>query len=56
MPFPRLVLAYVLAEKVKPLFDVRDDGFLLREFQSSFPHERFHEGFDFLFQHLFRTA
>ena len=49
-----VVFADVLAEEVEALCDVRDDCFLLREFQSSLPHERFHERFDFLFQQLLR--
>src|SRR5258708_2130971 len=43
-----IVLAYMLSEEVEAIFNMRHEGFLSREGQSSFPHELLHEGFDFV--------
>ena len=51
-----VVLTYMLPEKVKSLLDVRYPGFLFREFQSSWLQICYHEGFDFVFQDLFRVS
>lgn len=40
------ILAYVLAEKVEPVFDMCDDRLLFREFQASLTEERFHQRLD----------
>src|SRR5207247_8282801 len=53
--FP-VVLTYMLSEKVESLLNVRYAGFLFREFQSSFAQKICDEGFDLLFQDLFRDA
>jgi hypothetical protein len=45
--FP-VVLAYVLSKKVEAVFNLRDEGFLNRERQPSFPQELLHARFDFL--------
>jgi len=50
------VLAHVLSEEIEPLVDVRNDCFLLREFQPSFGHEGFYQGLHLLFQHFFRCT
>ena len=41
-----VVLAYVLSEKIEPILDVRDDGFLRREFQTTLPEESLYQRFD----------
>src|SRR5215510_12770710 len=46
----------MLPEKVKSLLEVRYPGFLFREFQSSWLQICYHEGFDFVFQDLFRVS
>src|SRR5215471_17737578 len=46
----------MLPEKVKSLLDVRYPGFLFRECQSSWLQICYHEGFDFVFQDLFRVS
>src|SRR5919197_2865916 len=51
-----VILTYMLPEKVKSLLDVRYPGFLFREFQSSWLQICDHEGFDFVFQDLFRVS
>ena len=51
-----LVLAYMLSQKVKAVLNMRDERFLSREGQSSFPHEWFNERFGFLLQSFFRTT
>ena len=51
-----IVLTYMLSEKVKSVLNVRYAGFLFREFQSSFPQKIGDEGFDLLFQDLFRDT
>src|SRR5215831_11532910 len=43
-----VILPDILSKKVETVRDVRDLGFLLREFQASFLEESSHEGFDFL--------
>src|SRR5579875_144699 len=51
--FPSAIFAHRLSKKVKSLFDMGDDCFLFRKFQSSFSHEMLHKRFDFLFQEFF---
>ena len=51
-----VVLAHILSEEIKPFFNVRDSGFLLREFQPSGLEERSYQRFDFQFQQLFSSA
>src|SRR5258706_5166670 len=48
-----VVFTEMLSEKVKTVFDVCDEGFLLGELKSPFLHELLHEGFHFVFQNLF---
>ncbi len=52
--FSRFVLAYVLTQKVKSLFNMRDDGFFWGQFESSFAHEVLHKRFHLLFEQFFR--
>jgi hypothetical protein len=51
-----LILPYMLSEKVKAVFDMRDRRLLLRERKATLPHELFHQRFDFPFQQFFGTA
>lgn len=51
-----IVFTDMLSEKVKSVFNVRNPGFLLREFQSSFAEKCRDEWFDFILQKLFRDA
>src|SRR5262249_23995790 len=45
-----VVLAYVLAQKIKPVLNLRDAGLLFREFQSTRSQTLLHERQNFLFQ------
>jgi len=45
-----VILSQIKTEKIEPLVDVDDMGFLLSQPQSSFPEELHHQGFDFLYK------
>lgn len=45
----------MLARKVEPFPDRHDTRLLLRENQTAFPQECFHNGFDFVLKELFRA-
>src|SRR5256885_17240663 len=48
-----VIFTEMLSEKVKTVFDVGDEGFLLGKLESPLLHELLHEGFHFVFQDLF---
>ena len=51
-----VVLAYILAQKVEAVFDVRDDRLFGGEFKPSLLHEGFYQRFDLIFEQLFRDT
>ncbi len=55
VPFSHLVLAYVLAQEIKPILDMRDEGLLWRELETPFSQELFNKRLNFLFQKFFRS-
>src|SRR6266516_2598110 len=48
-----VIFTEMLSEKVKTVFDVGDEGFLLGKLESPLLQELLHEGFHFVFQDLF---
>src|SRR5436190_11988661 len=48
-----VVLAQMLPKEVKTVFDMCDEGFLLRKLKSPLLYELLHKGFYFVFQDLF---
>src|SRR2546426_12054094 len=51
-----VVFTEMLSEKVKTVFNVGDEGFLVGKLESPFLHELLHEGFHLVFQDLFGFA